>query len=167
MIALSIKDKPVLQAFGLLVHKRRDLFWFVPAMIAGLVLAILVRNHFSMGPLPGLLTRVALITPVIGMAEEAVFRGYLQGHLRPIGWFFSVVYASAAHTCYKLLVILTLSHPLPFDFFFLLCWTFLGGLLFGAFRELSRNTWPSMIAHGTFDILLYGGMILVPAWVWS
>jgi membrane protease YdiL (CAAX protease family) len=78
-----------------------------------------------------------------------------------------VVYASTVHTCYKLLVILSLSVPLQFDFFFLVAWTFVGGILFGSLRELSGSTLPPVIAHAVFDVVLYGGLATVPVWVWT
>jgi membrane protease YdiL (CAAX protease family) len=78
-----------------------------------------------------------------------------------------VVYASAVHTSYKLLVILTLSVPLQFDFFFLVFWTFVGGLLFGALREFSQSSLPAMMAHAVFDVVVYGGLATLPVWVWT
>ncbi|MCK5693629.1 MAG: CPBP family intramembrane metalloprotease, partial [Bacteroidales bacterium] len=54
-----------------------------------------------------------------------------------------------------------------FDFFYLIFWTFLGGLLIGTLRELSGSTIPPVIAHAVFDIILYGGLAIAPVWVWS
>jgi membrane protease YdiL (CAAX protease family) len=91
----------------------------------------------------------------------------MQGQLRAGGKFFSILCASAFHTSYKLLLILTLAVPLQFDFFFLIFWTFAGGMLFGMLREFSGSTIPALLAHAVFDVVLYGGLATAPVWVWS
>ena len=63
---------------------------------------------------------MALVAPLVGAIEELIFRGYIQGQLLAGGKFFSILFASAFHTSYKLLLILTLAVPLQFDFFFLI-----------------------------------------------
>jgi len=133
----------------------------------GLILGLLTRSRFELTLIPAGLTGIAIIAPLIGSAEELVFRGYIQGQLRAVGKIFSIVTASALHTTYKLLVILTLSIPLQFDFFFLIIWTFIGGFLSGILRELSGSTIPPVVAHAVFDIVLYGGLASAPVWVWS
>jgi len=167
VIAYSIRDKAVLEAFGVDRIDRKVLLYGLPALLLGVILGIAARNSFDVSLFPARITGVALVAPMVGAAEELIFRGYIQGHLRPMGRIFPVVYASAVHTCYKLLVILSLSISLSFDFFFLVFWTFVGGLLFGALRELSGSTVPPVIAHAVFDVVLYGGLITAPVWVWS
>ena len=166
-IAWAIRNGALLDAFGLRITNRGRLYWLLPAMAVGSAAGILVRNRFDLPLLPEYLTRLALVTPLIGAAEELIFRGFLQGYLRPIGRFFSIIYATAAHSCYKILVILSLSAPLQFDFLFLIFWTFAGGLVFGVLRDMSKNALPPVLAHALFDLLLYGGMDISPAWVWS
>lgn len=167
VIGFSIRNISILNAFGIDRLNRRILLYSLPAVLLGVVLGILTRNRFELTLIPAGFTGVAFVAPLIGSVEELVFRGYIQGHLRPVGKIFSIVYASTVHSCYKLLVILTLAIPLQFDFFFLVCWTFIGGLLFGAIRELSGSTIPPVIAHAVFDIVLYGGLATAPVWVWS
>ncbi len=167
MLGYSVRNVSILQAFGLIPLKRRIFFFMIPALFLGLGLAWLTRRTFDLSPFPSSISHFVLIAPLIGAAEELIFRGYIQGHLRPIGRIFAVVYSSAVHTCYKLVVILSLSLTLQFDFFFLGTWTFLGGLLLGVLREGAKNTIPAIISHAIFDILLYGGYSMSPAWVWS
>lgn len=166
-LAYSIRKEPALKAFGLDRFHRKVILYTLPAIALGIVLGVLTRNSFDISLFPARITMVALVAPLVGSVEELIFRGYIQGHLRPLGRAFSVLYASTVHTSYKLLVILTLSVPLQFDFFFLVLWTFVGGLLFGALRELSGSTLPPMIAHAVFDVVLYGGLATVPVWVWT
>jgi len=165
--AYSIRHLTLHEAFGVRRINRKVLLYILPAIMLGLILGILTRNRFELTLIPAGFTGIALVAPVIGATEELVFRGYFQGKLRPIGRGFSILTASALHTSYKLLVILSLAAPLQFDFFFLIFWTFVAGLLIGTIRELSGSTVPPVIAHAVFDIVLYGGLASAPVWVWS
>lgn len=167
MIGYYIRFTPFLKAFGLSPFSPGILLFCIPAILLGIGFGMLTRNTFDLSPIPKTVTSFAFIAPFIGAAEELVFRGYIQGYLRPIGRILPVVYASTVHTSYKLLVILSLSTPLQFDFFFLVLWTFIGGLVFGALRELANSSIPPVIAHAVFDIVLYGAMAVAPLWVWS
>ncbi len=167
MMAFSIRDSPILKAFGVGHIHRKALLYGLPAVALGILLGMITRNRFDQTLFPDHLADVALIAPLVGMVEELIFRGYIQGHLHPIGRIFSIVYASTVHTSYKLLVILSLSTPLEFDFFFLVFWTFVGGLLFGTLRELADSSLPPVLAHAVFDVMVYGGLAMAPVWVWT
>ncbi|MEA3461801.1 MAG: CPBP family intramembrane glutamic endopeptidase [Bacteroidota bacterium] len=167
VIGFSTRDMTLLEAFGIGQLNRRILLYTIIAIGLGILLGTLTRNRFEMTLLPAGFTGVAFVAPLVGSVEELVFRGYIQGHLRPAGKGLSIVTGSTTHTCYKLLVILSLATPLQFDFFFLILWTFVGGLLFGILRELSGSTFPPVIAHAVFDVVLYGTMLTAPVWVWS
>jgi membrane protease YdiL (CAAX protease family) len=167
VIGFSIRHLTLREAFGLMPLKRKVYLYMLAAAGMGVLLGIFTRNRFELSIIPAGFTGIALLAPLVGISEELIFRGYIQGHLRPLGRVFSIFIASTAHTCYKLLVILSLGIPLQFDFFFLIFWTFIGGLLFGMLRELASNTIPPMIAHAVFDIVLYGTLATAPVWVWS
>ncbi len=167
VIAYSTKHLGFFEAFGIKTLNQKVLLYMIPAIGLGLVMGMLTRNRFELTLIPAGITGVTVVAPLVGAMEEMVFRGYVQGQLRPIGSGFSILIASALHTCYKLLVILSLAIPLQFDFFFLIFWTFIGGLLFGTLRELSRSSIPPVLAHAVFDIILYGGLVAAPIWVWS
>jgi membrane protease YdiL (CAAX protease family) len=167
IIAYSIRDQSIAEVFALERFHRKVLLYCLPAILLGIILGMLARNRFDISLFPEGITGVALVAPLVGAFEELIFRGYIQGRLHPIGRSFAVVYASTVHTAYKLLVILTLSIPMQFDFFFLVFWTFAGGILFGILRELSGSTLPPMIAHAAFDVILYGALATIPVWVWT
>jgi len=166
-IGYSIRSIPLLFALGIDKLNGRIFTYCLAGALLGIILGVLARQRFELSLFPERLSRVALAAPLVGVVEELIFRGYMQGLIRPLGRIFSVVFAASAHTVYKVLVILTLSGPLQFDYSFLVYWTIAGGLLFGTFRELSGSTYPAVIAHAVFDILLYGGMATAPVWVWS
>jgi len=167
LIAFSIRRTSLLPAFGVSKPDRKTLLYTIPAIFLGFLLGILTRNKFGLSLLPVTIGSVALVAPCIGALEELVFRGYIQGYLQPVGRAFSIHIPSMAHTGYKLLVILSLSEPLQFNLFFLVLWTFIGGLVFGVLRDLARSSVPPVIAHTIFDVILYGGLSVAPSWVWS
>jgi len=167
VIGFSTRNMTILEAFGLKWLNRKVLLYVLPAIVLGLILGMLTRSRFELTLIPAGFTGVAIVAPLVGSSEELVFRGYMQGQLRSIGKLFSILTASALHTSYKLLIILTLAIPLQFDFFYLIFWTYVGGLLLGLLRELSGSTLPPLIAHAVFDIVLYGGLASAPVWVWS
>ena len=167
VIGFSTRQISISEAFAIRKPGRKVLIYIFPAIVLGILLGMFARNRFELTYLPAGLAGVAFVAPLIGAMEELVFRGYFQGQLRSTGKIFSIISASAFHTTYKLLIILTLAIPLQFDFFFLIFWTFVGGLLIGTLRELSGSTIPPVIAHAVFDIVLYGGLSSAPVWVWS
>jgi membrane protease YdiL (CAAX protease family) len=167
IIGYSIRHISFLPAFGISKPGRKTFFYTLPAVITGLCLGMLTRNKFGLSLLPSTLGILALISPIIGALEELVFRGYMQGHLFPLGRIFPLIFAATAHTGYKSLVIFTQSSPLQFDLTFLIMWTFFGGIAFGILRESSGSVIPPAIAHVVFDIVLYGGLSVAPVWVWS
>lgn len=167
VLGLATRKLTIPELFGIQRINGKILLYIIPAIILGLLLGMLTRNRFEMSIIPEGITRVAIIAPLVGAMEELVFRGYIQWQIRPSGKILSIFCTSAFHTCYKLLVILSLTVPLQFDFFFLISWTFIGGTLFGILRELSESSIPPVLAHAIFDILLYGGLATAPMWVWS
>jgi membrane protease YdiL (CAAX protease family) len=167
VIVYSTRKGSLREAFGISSLNQRVLLISLAAIGLGILLGIWTRRRFELTLIPAGLTGVAIVAPLVGAAEELLFRGYFQGHLRPAGRTLAVVSASAIHTSYKLLVILSLAIPMQFDFFFLIFWTFIGGLLFGILREASAHVLPSLLAHAAFDIILYGMLPTPPAWVWS
>jgi membrane protease YdiL (CAAX protease family) len=167
IIGFTLRQDSLLSIFGIGKPSLRVYLLMIVGLIVGTALGIYTRHHFELALLPATLTLVAVIAPLTGAMEELVFRGYIQGKLNSVNPIFAVFYAAIAHTAYKLLVIISLGRPLEFDFLFLAQWTFLGGLIFGSLRVFSKSIFPPLIAHAIFDILLYGGLLTAPFWVWS
>ena len=167
MVGYSLKNTSILRSIGITTPGRRVLLYILPAILLGLILGILTRNKFGLTIWPIALGSMALISPCIGATEELVFRGYIQGHLKPAGSLFSIIYTSLAHTGYKLLVIQSLSGSFYFNTGFLIFWTFVAGIALGILKDRSESTIPPLVAHALFDIVLYGGMWTAPVWVWG
>jgi membrane protease YdiL (CAAX protease family) len=157
----------LLEITGLSVYKMK----LIPFALIGILLGI------SLGMLKGLLEHrpliplcfkiTAIIAPMVGIAEELLFRGFIQGAFSKISAWLSIVIASASHTIYKLLVIGTYPDELGINMFYMAILTFSAGLLIGWLRKASESLIPSALAHGCFDIVLYGGLTVLPVWVWG
>jgi len=141
--------------------------YLVVACAVGAGFAVLHRVTWEMGTLPTRLTSFAVVGAAVGAAEELLYRGYVQGRLRPLSWMVAVPLAAAAHTAYKTALFAFPPEGVVIDLEFLAVWTFLGGVVFGVLRVLSGSVLPPVVAHVVFDIIVYGGHAEAPWWVWS
>jgi membrane protease YdiL (CAAX protease family) len=135
--------------------------------IIGAALAILFRMRTGAGVLPTGLAPFAAVAAAIGGVEEVLYRGYVQGRLRLAGRIAAVALTAAVHTAYKSALFVWPLEGVAINFTFLIAATFLGGLTFGALRELSGNVWPPLAAHVVFDLAVYGDWSQAPWWVWT
>lgn len=135
----------------------------------GLAIGLLYRTRWGWPVVPRALTGFALLFALIGATEELLYRGYVQGRLRRWGPVGAVLAATFLHALYKLALFASAPAALAGDpdCFFLVTVTFLGGLGFGALRELSGSVAPPLLAHVVFDIIVYGERAAAPWWVWQ
>jgi membrane protease YdiL (CAAX protease family) len=168
MMSRTIRDlSTALQVFGISLSGRRILFYSLAGLVLGSLLALLSNYLREEHLFPPVITWFAALAPLIGIAEELVFRGYVQSRLAVTGSLFSIVLASAGHTCYKYLVIKTVPGDLPVNYASLVLLTFVVGVVFGILRDRSKSILPAAMAHAVFDIIIYGGQAAAPVWVWS
>jgi len=157
----------LLTVFGIIPFGNKVISYSIAGILFGILLG-LVHNFFYDEPLlPSSLTKFALIAPLIGIAEEMVFRGYVQTKTASFGAVFSIVFASFGHTIYKYFVLKTMAADLGIIFSELMLLTFLSGIVFGILRLRSKNVFPAAFAHALFDIVVYGGATVAPVWVWG
>ncbi len=141
--------------------------WGGLGLLAGGALAVCYRAAMVLPVLPLRLRPFAAVAVLIGSVEELVYRGAIQGRLRPLGAVGAVVLAAALHTAYKWAVFAFPPDPaLTVDLGLLTVSTFAGGLFLGALRERAGSVWPCLLAHAAFDLLVYGDSATVPWWVW-
>jgi membrane protease YdiL (CAAX protease family) len=142
-----------------------------PYSLAGLVLGISVGTFYGLNQskalFPLYLTVNAIIAPSVGIAEELLFRGFIQGSMSRVSGWLGIFFASFSHTGYKVLVICMFPSDLGINLFYLAIFTFTGGLLLGWLRKASESIIPSALAHGCFDIMIYGALASLPVWVWG
>jgi membrane protease YdiL (CAAX protease family) len=108
-----------------------------------------------------------LVACLIGAAEELVYRGWLQGALRPLGWPAAVALAAVAHAGYKTALFAGPGVPVASDLASLAGWTVAGGLVLGVLRQFSGSVVPCLLAHAAFDFVVYRALTHAPWWVWS
>lgn len=168
MICFSAKDLPsLLSCLGLSSFTSKAFYFSLAGLGMGISLSLIYRICSNLSLFPATLTGIAWVVPLVGITEELFFRGYLQGVVSSHSTLVSIVIAALGHTLYKYLVLKSLRSPMAFDFPVLLILTLGAGLLFGLSRALSKSTIPPLIAHGIFDVLVYGGLSSWPIWVWS
>jgi membrane protease YdiL (CAAX protease family) len=167
IIVAILRSGSAAAVFGLDRYER----WLPAYMLAGLVTGLAATAAYRIWAgwplLPGTLTFIALVSPLIGMTEELVFRGYLQGRTRRYDSLAAILVAAAAHTFYKYLVLKSLGPDPGVDFIRLVIFTFVFGLIAGILREYGRNVLPAVLAHAVFDIMVYGDFTEMPVWVWG
>ncbi len=136
-------------------------------IIIGVGLGAIYRTRCGWPPFPAALKWFAGPAALIGATEEVLYRGYIQGRLRRLGIVGGVVCAALCHAAYKCSLFALPPAAIEIDYGFLATWTILGGLLFGALRELSESVIPPLAAHACFDIVVYGELSRAPWWIWS
>ena len=164
---IIVKSESPLDLFGLDRFNKRILLFCIAGIIIGVIPAFCGRYSYDLPDFPASLTIIALVSPLIGITEELVFRGYVQGRLRILGVVGSVSIASAAHAIYKLLVLWSVNDLVEVNFLALVGLTFGFGLIAGLLRAGSRSVIPALVAHASFDILMYGDFTSMPVWVWG
>lgn len=104
---------------------------------------------------------------LVGMTEELVYRGWMQGTARPLGWPAAVAIAAVAHAAYKTALFAWPIASMTTDLMAIGLWTAVGGIVIGLLREFSGSVVPSMVAHAAFDFVVYRAMTHAPWWVWT
>jgi membrane protease YdiL (CAAX protease family) len=167
VISLSIPTfRSLARSVGLARISKAVGLYAVGGLLLGVLLAVSYRSISNISLYPHTLTIIALVAPAIGVTEELLFRGFLQGRLSTINTPVAVILASLAHTLYKYLVMRSLPFNIGTDFLSLVVFTFVAGLLCGIPRALTKSVVPACVMHGVFDILVYGGLSTWPVWVW-
>jgi len=150
---------------GLCGFPRRRLF-FVPLCIAlGVALGIYYRYRQGRPLLPEALTYMCLVSAAIGLCEEVIYRGFVQGGLRRYGVTAAILAATVAHTAYKCCLFALPDVPVRADILWLGIGTFATGIVFGAMRERWGSLLFPVVFHVAFDVTVYADLQSVPWWL--
>lgn len=156
-----------LSVFGIVQVAKRPLGLILVGLMLGVIYSASYRNTLGISILPETIKSFAAVAALIGLTEELIFRGFIQGHVRKsINTCFSVVFGTVSHTAYKCVLFMSPVIGHKVDVLFLLVWTFAGGLIFGILKEYSKSVIPPVIAHAVFDVLAYAECATSPWWVW-
>jgi membrane protease YdiL (CAAX protease family) len=138
---------------------------YPPAAVAGFVLAVAYRLARDRPAVPTDLTWMLLLAPAIGCIEEVLYRGFVQGALRPLGAWPAVLIAAAAHTAYKVALFALPPGDGRYDMAALAVGTFVVGVALGGLRRRAGLAAP-VLFHAVFDVVAYADAPLAPWWVW-
>jgi membrane protease YdiL (CAAX protease family) len=152
--------------FGELSFSKRIVQGCFVGLVAGILLALFYRYNLVITFIPKAIHNFVWIAALIGISEELVFRGFIQGHLSGFSTWVAIFVASLSHSIYKCFIFMApvAGHSINIPLLFI--WTFVGGLAFGWLKEYSRSTIAPAIAHGIFDIIAYAEYVKAPWWVW-
>lgn len=149
--------------FGLSMKARRSPWWIGVGLVTGMMAWI------SFYAIPGKEVPLlsigwfALTAAGIGLAEELVYRGFLYSLVKRYGPILAIAFTALAHTAYKMAL---LSPYQSVHLFSVFQWTLFAGIVLGGMRALSGSTWPAILNHVVFDVLVYGNGAKGPEWVW-
>lgn len=166
-IYLAASEHPSpLELFGLSPGGRNTITWITAGVVISVILSLYCRFHFTDTLLPRITGLIAVSFIMIGMTEELVYRGFIQGILSHHHPATGILVASAGHTVYKAALLGTSPVSGMINLAGLAALTFIAGCLFGYFRFRSGQIYPALVAHGLFDLLVYGDQADFPLWVW-
>jgi membrane protease YdiL (CAAX protease family) len=151
---------------GISSWHKKSLLYTIPGLITGLGLGLFYAWGYHTSLIPASLTLAALMAPLIGICEELVFRGYVQGIFPGLKGWAGILAGAGGHSVYKLCVIGSYPKDIGADLFYLFLFTLIAGILFGWLRKQAGNLLPAALGHAVFDLLIYGGLASLPGWVW-
>ncbi|MGC9470807.1 MAG: CPBP family intramembrane glutamic endopeptidase [Bacteroidales bacterium] len=166
MATVLFTDPSPAHLIGFSGGKRHSLLLLAAGILTGASLGFLDRTLSPVPPMPETMLLPGLLTPLVGMTEEIVYRGFVQGTIQKYSRIWAVILASAGHTLYKSVLLASALPRGDPDLVLLTVLTFTTGCLFGVFRICSGRIYAPLAAHGLFDLLVYGDHTTMPAWVW-
>jgi len=167
LVRAVVRPSSPLILFGLAPVARKTALYAALGAALGLALGVWYRWHIGAPPLPEAFKGFALVAALIGSTEEILYRGYVQGRVRRLGPVGAVACAALLHTAYKSALFALPGAAATIDLEFIVAATFIGGLVFGALRQLSGNVLAPLAAHAAFDLIVYSELAAAPWWVWS
>lgn len=148
------------------LFSRKKLIYTFIGLETGMAAAMYYRGSIGLPVLPATIESFALVGMTIGIVEECVFRGFIQGRLMKLDLGLAVAFTALAHALYKASLFLApaAQHLENMTSFFL--WSFAGYIVLGVLRYYSKSMAAVIIAHATFDLMLYAENLQAPFWVW-
>lgn len=168
-IALALQVKKTGHAFRIIHEGKKKIHLIISmalALAVGIFFATRYRQNIGMDAWPMVLTSFAWTAMAIGAAEELIFRGALFYMMQSKHVWLSILVTSLSHAGYKTLLFVSPYAEHAVDTTQLFTYTFISGLLLGAMRSYSASAAPPLLAHISWDALVYGDSATAPWWVW-
>jgi len=162
LIAMSREPRVLL---GLGGFPSRRLFFVPLCIVLGVGLGVYYRWRQGRPLLPDALTYMCLISAAIGLGEEVLYRGFVQGGLRRYGVVVAILGGAAAHTAYKCSLFVLPDVAVRGDILWLGIGTFAVGIVFGAMRERWGSLLFPVVFHTVFDVTAYADFQSLPWWL--
>lgn len=124
------------------------------------------RGSLGMPVLPVFFRLFCLVAAGIGITEELMFRGFIQGRLSNLHPLKSIILAALAQAVYKASLFLSPGIYFQSDLLRFFIVSFLAFILLGLLRYTSKSILPAIITHAIFDVLVYAESQQAPWWVW-
>jgi membrane protease YdiL (CAAX protease family) len=154
----------------LIIHQRKNntqlFISIIIALAVGIFFATKYRQNIGMDTWPMVITSFAWTAMAIGATEELIFRGALYYIIQSKYVWRSIIITSLAHAGYKTLLFVSPYAEQSVDTVQLFIYTFISGLLLGSLRAYSASTAPPLVAHISWDAVVYGDSAMAPWWVW-
>lgn len=135
-------------------------------LLMGTAGAMYYRGSFGMPVFPAITRSFVWVAVCIGVMEELLFRGFIQGQVSKLHPGFAIVFAALAHTTYKVFLFLSPAAQQHHSIFLFYTWTFGAFLLIGLLKYFSKSIIPAILVHAVFDLLVYAENSTAPWWVW-
>jgi membrane protease YdiL (CAAX protease family) len=146
--------------------RKFQLAFMFTGVAVGIAAGILYRQSIGSDNFPANITLFALIAAAIGATEEILFRGVVFYLMQKQHIFITIIISALLHASYKSLLFLSPFIQHPVDTWYLFYVTFLAGIVLGILRYFAASIAPPLLAHSTWDILVYGHSDEAPWWVW-
>ncbi|GAB2832304.1 CPBP family intramembrane glutamic endopeptidase [Ferruginibacter profundus] len=132
----------------------------------GIAGAMYYRSSFGMPVLPATIKIFAWVAVCIGITEELIFRGFIQGQLSKINPGFAIIFAALAHATYKACLFISPAANYHYSILLFYTWSLGAFILIGVVRYYSKSILPAILVHAVFDLLVYAENNNAPWWVW-
>ena len=140
--------------------------WYLVGILMGIAGSLFYRGSIGMPVFPDKVSVFAFLAILVGITEELIFRGFIQGRLTNLNATFAIVFAALAHALYKAFLFISpwaQWHPGVLSFFL---FSFGAFIVIGCLRQFSKSMLPPILVHAIFDLLVYAETVQAPWWVW-
>lgn len=145
---------------------KRLLAWNLIGIQIAIAGALYYRGSYGMPVLPLIFRNFVFVAVIIGVTEELVFRGFIQGLLSKLYPIWAVFFAAFAQASYKACLFLSPVAQPHFHLLHFFLWSFSAFITLGLLKYFSKSIVPAIIVHALFDLLVYAENMQAPWWVW-